>query len=483
MNSFFSRLETRISAIDSLLCVGLDPHGDDLPENSGQAARDFCFRLIEQTADVAAAYKPNAAFFEVLGPEGIIALQEVIRQIPEEIPVILDFKRGDISSTADAYARAAFGVLKADAVTINPYLGRDAVLPFISNPEKGAFVLCKTSNPGAAELQDLVVSQLTQSANFQGPNRALYEWVADFVRDWNIHSNLGLVVGATQVESLERVRLNDPRIWILAPGIGAQGGNLQAALRAGLRKDGMGMLIPVSRAISRSSDPRQEAQKIRDTINSERFSIRQGKQTVKTNTLSIFQQSIASSLLEIGCIKFGQFKLKSGIISPVYLDLRKLTSHPDLLLQVSRAYWSMLVPLDFDHLAALPYAGMPVATAVSLLGNWPMVYPRKEEKSYGTGAQVEGVFSAGETAVVIDDLITTGGSKLEAIKKLTDNGLIIKDIVVLIDRSNNAHFDLEQLGYKLHAFFTLSDLLTYYQETELVDKEMIAKVRRFLNGE
>lgn len=289
MNSFFSRLETRIKEIDSLLCVGLDPHRDDLPENSGQAARDFCLRLIEQTASVAAAYKPNAAFFEVLGPEGIIALQDVIRQIPEEIPVILDIKRGDISSTADAYAQAAFGVLKADAVTINPYLGRDSVLPFINNPEKGAFVLCKTSNPGAAELQDLVVSQLTHSANLQGTNRALYEWVANFVREWNIHDNLGLVVGATQVESLAKVRLNDPRIWILAPGIGAQGGNLQAALRAGLRKDGMGMLIPVSRAISRASDPRLEAQKIRETINSERFSIPRGKQIAKTDTLSDLQ--------------------------------------------------------------------------------------------------------------------------------------------------------------------------------------------------
>ena len=483
MNSFFSRLETRINTIDSLLCVGLDPHGDDLPENSGQAARDFCLRLIEQTADVAVAYKPNAAFFEVLGPEGIIALKEVIRQIPEDIPVILDIKRGDISSTADAYARAAFEVLKADAVTINPYLGRDSVLPFINNPEKGAFVLCKTSNPGAAELQDLVVSQLTHSVNLQRPDRALYEWVADFVRDWNIHDNLGLVIGATQVESLARVRQNDPRIWILAPGIGAQGGNLQAALRAGLRTDGMGMLIPVSRAISRSADPRQEAQKIRKTINSERFSLRKGKQIAKPSTLSYFQQTIASRLLDIGCIQFGQFKLKSGNISPVYLDLRKLTSHPDLLLQVGRAYWSLLEPLDFDHLAALPYAGMPVATAVSLLGNWSMIYPRKEEKSYGTKVQVEGVFSAGETAVVIDDLITTGGSKLEAIKKLTDNGLIIKDIVVLIDRSNNARVDLKQLGYQLHAFLTLSDLLTYYQETDLVEKEMIAKVRRFLNGE
>ena len=483
MESFFSVLETRVNAIDSLLCIGLDPHEQELEEYNSQSVRDFCLRLIEFTVESAAAYKPNAAFFEALGADGIIVLEDVIRQIPEEIPVILDIKRGDISSTAKAYARAAFEILKADAVTLNPYLGRDAVLPFIENPAKGAFILCKTSNPSAKELQDLLVSEKTHSRTSSGLKRPLYEWIADLVREWNIHGNLGLVVGATQVDSLARVRQNDPRIWILAPGIGAQGGNLQSALGAGLREDGLGMLIPISRSISRADNPRQEARRIRAAINAERSIIRQGKKIPIPSTLSQIQGTLASGLLDIGCIQFGEFTLKSGKISPIYIDLRRLIAHPEFLNQVARAYCSLLESLDFDHLAALPYAGLPITSAISLIGNWSMVYPRKEEKSYGTKAQVEGIFSKGDTVVVIDDLITTGGSKVEGINKLTENGLIVKDIVVLIDRSKNARQFLKKQGYQLHSFLSLSDLLTYYQDNDLVKRETVKKVNRFLEGD
>ena len=480
MDSFFSALENRINEIDSLLCIGLDPHQQDFEEYNGQAVRDFCLRLIEQTADVAAAYKPNAAFFEALGAEGMVALEDVIRQIPEETPVILDVKRGDISSTARAYAKAAFEILNADAVTLNPYLGKDAVLPFIENPAKGAFIICKTSNPSAAELQDLLVSGRIPTSATAGNLRPLYEWIADLVRQWNVQGNLGLVVGATQVESLASVRQMDPNIWILAPGIGAQGGNLQTALGAGLREDSLGMLIPVSRSISRADNPRQEAQRIRDAINAERSTRPHARKITRASHLSQQQQLIADGLLDLDCIQFGEFTLKSGKTSPVYFDLRRLIAHPAFLTQVARAYCDILALLDFEHVAALPYAGLPITSAVSLLGNWSMVYPRKEEKSYGTKAQVEGIFSPDDTAVVIDDLITTGDSKLEAIHKLAENGLIIKDIVVLIDRSKNAREFLNKKGYQLHAFLSISELLTYYQSADLVKREIVAKVDRFL---
>ena len=483
MDTFFSTLENRINTIDSLLCVGLDPHKQDLEVYSGQSVRDYCLRLVEQTADVAAAYKPNGAFFEALGAEGIIALRDVIRQIPDEIPVILDVKRGDISSTAKAYAQAAFEILDADAVTLNPYLGKDAVVPFIEYATKGAFILCKTSNPGAKEIQDLLVSGNNPPFTQTGIQRPLYELVADLVQEWNIHGNLGLVVGATQVESLARVRQKNPTIWILTPGIGAQGGNLPAALEAGLREDGLGMLIPVSRSISRSENPQLEAGKIKEAINSERAKLRTNKRNPKAHSLSVDQQSIASGLLEIGCIQFGEFTLKSGKISPIYIDLRRLIAHPEILLQVGRAYCNLLEPLDFDHLAALPYAGLPITSIVSLLGNWPMVYPRKEDKSYGTKAQVEGIFSAGDTAVVIDDLVTTGGSKLESISKLSENGLMVKDIVVLIDRSKDAKSYLTKQGYQLHAYLSISELLNYYQEKKLVKTNIVARVNQFLEEE
>ena len=158
MTGFFSRLEARARQIDSLLCVGLDPHTADLSAPTAAAARDFCLRLIEATADQAAAFKPNAAFFEALGPDGWAVLREVIAAAPEGVPMILDAKRGDIASTAEAYAQSAFAGLGADAITLSPYLGRDSLTPFLADPQRGVFLLCKTSNPGAADLQDLALA-------------------------------------------------------------------------------------------------------------------------------------------------------------------------------------------------------------------------------------------------------------------------------------------------------------------------------------
>ena len=470
--TFFSSLENRVKKVDSLLCVGLDPHRSDLPEFSGAAIFEFCLRLIEATADVAAAFKPNAAFFEVLGPEGIIALQNVIAAIPDDIPVILDAKRGDIASTAQAYAQAAFHTLGVDAVTINPYLGRDAVDPFIADPEKGVFLLCKTSNPGAADLQDLHVASDSRRSS-------LHEHVAHLASQWNTNDNLGLVVGATQPDSLARVRAVAPDLWILAPGVGAQGGDLGAALQAGLRSDGLGMLIPVSRGISRAEDPRQAAMALRDAINQERKVI--SKQYVVNSPLSTAHCSLATGLLEAGCIKFGRFTLKSGNESPVYIDLRRLVHYPQLLAQVADAFIQILGDLEFDHLAALPYAAMPIATAISLQGNHSMIYPRKEVKEYGTKAQIEGVYEAGDRAVVIDDLISTGGSKFEGIEKLTSSGMEVQDVVVLIDRRAEGQNELAERGYRLHAVLTLAELLDFYENAGKVPAEKIAEVKAFLN--
>ena len=482
MDSFISALENRVRSADSLLCVGLDPHPEDLEELSGAAARDFCLRLVERTADSAAAFKPNSAFFEALGWEGLRALKEVISQIPDGVPVILDVKRGDISSTARAYAQAAFDVLGADAVTINPYLGRDAVLPFIEDPTKGAFVLCKTSNPGAADLQDLLVEKKQPLRSEDKPPMPLFQQVASLVQEWNTADNLGLVIGATQIAALAQVREIDPRIWFLAPGIGAQGGNLGAALEAGLREDGLGMLIPISRAISRAEDPGQAARDFKQAINTHRAALQRSPK-LENGPLSWKQREIADGLLEIGCIKFGQFTLKSGRTSPIYFDLRRLIAHPVFLQQVARAYRTMLEGLEFDHLAALPYAALPITSVICALGGWSMIYPRKEEKDYGTKALVEGVFSEGQTAVVIDDLITTGGSKLEAISKLLENGLEVQDIVVLIDRSRDAGSYLQEQGYQLHAYMTLSELLDYYQSIGKITEDLARKVEQFLEGD
>ncbi|MBN2115448.1 MAG: orotate phosphoribosyltransferase [Anaerolineales bacterium] len=190
--------------------------------------------------------------------------------------------------------------------------------------------------------------------------------------------------------------------------------------------------------------------------------------------------TLSDDLLSAGCIKFGSFTLKSGLQSPIYIDLRQIISHPKLLAEVAQAYLPLLSILQFSRLAGLPYAAIPIATAISLAGNYPMIYPRKEVKTYGTKAQIEGQYQAGETVVVIDDLATTGGSKFEAIEKLTGAGLVVKDVVVLVDRQSGAKESLEQAGYSMHAVLTIGQLLEYWEQTGKVEKDTLEATREFL---
>jgi uridine monophosphate synthetase len=192
--------------------------------------------------------------------------------------------------------------------------------------------------------------------------------------------------------------------------------------------------------------------------------------------------SLADGLLSAGCIKFGSFTLKSGLQSPIYIDLRQIISHPKLLAQVAQAYLPVLSILQFSRIAGLPYAAIPIATAISLAGNYPMIYPRKEVKTYGTKAEIEGEYHAGETVVVIDDLATTGGSKFEAIEKLTGVGLVVKDVVVLVDRQSGAKESLAQAGFAMHAVLTIGQLLEYWEENGKVEKDKIEETRKFLKN-
>ena len=281
METFFSFLEKRVDDCSSLLCVGLDPHVSDirtdgqLPVPTAASALDFCLTLVKATAPYAAAFKPNAAFFEVFGAEGWTVLKQVIEAIDEEskrlgsmIPVVLDAKRGDIASTAEAYAMSAFETLGAHCITLSPYLGKDSIDPFLNYPERGVFLLCKTSNAGSGDLQDVKIMKEERGKTDDSLSSFLflYEHVAHLAQTWNTNNNIGLVVGATHIEALKRVRAAAPDLWFLAPGVGAQGGELEAALRAGLRRDGRGMLIPISRGISRAKNPKLAAAEIRDQM-------------------------------------------------------------------------------------------------------------------------------------------------------------------------------------------------------------------------
>lgn len=462
--SFFSRLEDRAQAIDSLLCVGLDPHPELVGASTADAARTWCLRLIDAAAPVACAFKPNAAFFEALGPEGWTALREVIQAARRHAPVVLDAKRGDIASTAQAYARAVFGFLEADAVTLSPYLGRDSIEPFLRDPERGVFLLCKTSNPGSNDLQALVLAS----------GETLYRRVAKMAAEWNTQDNMGLVVGATDPSALAQVRADVPGLWILAPGVGEQGGSLEAVLEAGLRADGTGLLVPVSRQIARAGNPAAEARRLRDDIARLRAAPR------RTAPPPSQRFRLAQALVDAGCVRFGDFTLKSGIHSPFYIDLRLLASHPELLRQAAAAYQVILDRLVFDRLAAIPHAAMAIGTAIALGSGRPMIYPRLDVKDYGRQRGVEGDFEPGQTAVVIDDLATTGGSKFEAVERLRQAGLRVTDVVVLIDRQSGAAAALEAEGLHLHAVFTLDQLLQEWDRSGRIRPGDLQAVRQFL---
>ncbi len=260
--TFLEKLLAASRRNQSLICIGLDPEEAHLPahlRDQPDAILTFHHAIIEATADLVCAYKPNLAFYESLGPAGLTILQETLRMIPSHIPTIGDAKRGDLGNTARHYARALFDVYGFDAVTVNPYLGYDSLQPFLDYQDKGILVLCRTSNPGARNLQDMLISQGTEQPT------PLYENVARQVLKWNTAGNAGLVVGATYPEELQRIRQIAPELPILIPGIGTQGGDLASAAREGTDAAGERAIISSSRAVLYASNGRDFAEKAAQT--------------------------------------------------------------------------------------------------------------------------------------------------------------------------------------------------------------------------
>lgn len=467
VNRFIDKLERSMMRNNSLLCVGLDPDiaripTTFMPNNTDvERLKGYCLHIIEQTASDVSCYKPNIAFFEQFGGEGLDALKEIIARIPPDLPVLLDAKRGDIGNTAKAYARAAFEVLNVDAITVNPYLGADSVTPFLGYEGKMVFLLCYTSNPSAAEIQ-------------HHGAYPLFRHIAKVAQTWGNAAEIGFVVGATQLQALSAVRHIAPDRWILAPGVGAQGGNLDDALAAGLNDQGSGLIIPVSRAIMYAEDPRSAAKQLRAQINERRANLTSVGSM--TSVDEIDRTSLVRELFAAGCIRFGEFRLASGKTSPIYIDLRRIISYPALFSQVVDAYAQCVSDLKFDRLAAVPYAALPLTGALGVHLRVPIIYPRKEVKAYGTGQNIEGVFDAGQVAVPIEDVITTGGSLLTAIQTLEDAQLIIRDIVVLVDREQGGRERLRATGYELHAILTLKYMLETLKTVGCIDSATYERV-------
>jgi orotidine-5'-phosphate decarboxylase len=269
LQTFDARLAARADTADTLLCVGLDPVRGRMPHGfpeSAAGAVALCGEVIDATVDLALAYKPNLAFFLAWGREGLDALFAVRERIPAEVPVVLDCKVGDVDSTTTAYAQAWFDELAVDAITVHPWLGEDSLVPFMERAGKGVIVLAKTSNPGSGDLQDRELAG----------GEPLYRHIAARAATWNATypASIGLVVGATYPEQLRGVREVAPDLPILLPGLGAQGGDLEASVEAAVRPDGAGVLCSASRGImyATSGDDvadaaRTAASRLRDRIN------------------------------------------------------------------------------------------------------------------------------------------------------------------------------------------------------------------------
>lgn len=477
--------------MNSHLCVGLDPHIEELfPDGADDdagiiserercdAAYEFCKRIIDATAPHAAAYKPNAAFFEALGSElGTSALRRVVRSIPDDIPVLLDVKRGDIGSTASAYADACYDSehgIGADGVTLSPLMGWDSVRPFVTGrySNRGAFLLCKTSNPGS---NDLLALQLRSG-------RTVFEEIAKLAGSWSSRAaaaddddagrrpndppRLGLVVGATDPESLAKARsAAGSDVWILAPGVGAQGGDLAAACRAGLNDSGTRLLVPASRGISRSDDPGAEAKALKDGINAARRSIAAERSSAAadgggggeaTAKIEPYQRDFLEFSLAEGVLKFGSFVLKSGRTSPYFFNaglfdsgraLHRLGKAYAAAIMASKELTSGNGSVNFDVVFGPAYKGISLGALVSasLYGDFGVdvgfAYNRKEAKSHGEGGVLVGASMENKRVLVVDDVITAGTAIRESHALLTDVGATPVGVVIALDRAEKRSLD------------------------------------------
>jgi len=266
---------------------------------------------------------------------------------------------------------------------------------------------------------------------------------------WGSVDQIGLVVGATKPEALQKIRAICPEHWFLAPGVGAQGGDLTQALQAGLRADGLGMIIPVSRSVIAAADPPQAAKELRDAINIVR------QQVVPAKTLSLKEQLVLG-LFEAGCVKFGNFTLASGKQSPIYIDLRRVVSFPALFKLVAEAYLQLMQGMAFDLVAGVPYAALPTSALLAWKLSKPLIYPRKEQKTHGTGQAIEGVFTPGQRQV--------------------------SDCLVLVDRKQGGENILAEQGLSVHAVLDIDEMLEILTEKNLIEPETLAAVKDYLRA-
>ncbi|GBO54633.1 orotidine 5'-phosphate decarboxylase / Orotate phosphoribosyltransferase [Pseudanabaena sp. lw0831] len=497
--SFASKLRTAIATNQSILCLGLDPNPEVMPAkykakydsemNTGAYPDrtvaylwEWMNFIIQSTADLVCAYKPTLGFYTALGAGGLELLAKTLAAIPPEIPIILDAKHADLNSSS-VMAKSAFEQWGVDAITLSPYIGQDLAARFLMYPDKAIFVSCYSSNTTAQAFQE-----------YPNPEKPLYLNVVQNCQAWAGMESLALEIGAANSDALAKVRSLAPERLILARSIWAnsQGNgqannqsikNLAEILNAGLDANGGGLILPVNQDVLAIGEPAQLVRSLRDEVNQAIAATPHDRPACDLwmpNVCLLDQAghphaNLILQLFDIGCITFEETVQASGQIFPYYIDLRRIISNPQVFDAVIGTYAEILQNLKFDRIAGIPYGSLPTASGLALRLNFPLIFPRKEVKAYGARRLIEGNYEAGETIVVVDDILISGKSAIEGAQKIESCGLKVRDIVVFIDHESGVCDRLQESGYSPHSVLKISEINeTLYQSGRITEKQFLA---------
>jgi uridine monophosphate synthetase len=485
--SCFVTLTEAISSRQSLLITGLDPNPEMLqtwarshPGGGSflSQARRWIKTVIEATSDHVCAYKPSLGFYQSLGPIGLELLHEVRSLVPGDLPLILDAKHGDLN-TSSALAQYLFRDLGVDAVTLSPLAGQDIAAPFLLYGDKAVVITCHSSNPGARAVQ-------------HHPDEAnpLYLTIVRECQGWGTPEQLLLEVGTSDPAILERVRREAPERFLILRSLWGEEERLESLLQAGLSSSADGLLLPVPQNLLVEDDIGALTGALKRQIETMRQRVAQTQagngascsvwlpppleRTLEPAGAPSNLDDLIVDLFDLGCLLFGRYVQASGQVFDYYIDLRRVISDPNLFHRMLHAYGQQLEGLIFDRIAGIPYGALPTATGLSLQLHRPLIYPRKEVKAHGARRLIEGDFLEGETVVVIDDILITGGSVLEGIAKLETSGLTVNDVVVFIDHGGEARTRLAQAGYRSHAVLDIGRITRVLRSAGRLDASQAA---------
>ena len=475
---FFVQLTEAIAGRQSLLMTGLDPNPEMLQswaQRRGMANRSFLSQarhwikaVVEETSPHVCAIKASLGFYQALGPLGLELLLEVRDLVPRDLPLIIDAKHGDLNSST-ALAHYLFKDLGVDAVTLSPLPGQDIAAPFLLYADKAVVITCRSSNPAAKRIQ-----------YHPGEADPLFLQIVRECQLWGTPDQLLLEVGTSDPAVLAQVRAAAPERVLMLRSIWSEEERLDGLLQAGLNPTADGLLLPLPQNLLVEDDLGDQAAALKAMINGRRERWLAQQPDHPADSCAVWLpgleptqppgtvgeaagpgpgadplQSLILDLFDIGCLLFGDYVQASGAVFNYYIDLRQIISDPNLFHRVLHGYSSLLEQLAFDRIAGIPYGSLPTATGLSLQLHKPLIYPRKEVKAHGARRLIEGDFNEGDTVVVVDDILITGGSVLEGIQKLESSGLVVRDVVVFIDhggsRDRQARERLAAAGYRSHA--------------------------------